>query len=295
MIDIGRKNKQMETSAMLNNQAYNHYLHLLTEIGLNMFEWSGLPPSVDPRFLEICLFNDGYCLYFDDEVMGNLALQCMIGGQLDVYNNPIERTAYATNGYQNRKDNTNSVIIYNNYTHTNTAWGVNYFVRKLYELDRAIDVNIKGQRTPVLVKASEKQRLTMMNLYMQYDGNQPFIFGDKNLDMDAMKVLRTDVPFISPDLQEMKQKIFNEALMFLGITSSNTDKRERLVTDEVLLNLGDVSAMRRCRLNSRQDACERINRLFGTDIWVEYAETDFYNNVSHETSLGGGNDGSQND
>lgn len=260
-----------------------------------MFEWSGLPPSVDPRFLEICLFNDGYCLYFDDEVMGNLALQCMIGGQLDVYNNPIERTAYATNGYQNRKDNTNSVIIYNNYTHTNTAWGVNYFVRKLYELDRAIDVNIKGQRTPVLVKASEKQRLTMMNLYMQYDGNQPFIFGDKNLDMDAMKVLRTDVPFISPDLQEMKQKIFNEALMFLGITSSNTDKRERLVTDEVLLNLGDVSAMRRCRLNSRQDACERINRLFGTDIWVEYAETDFYNNVSHETSLGGGNDGSQND
>lgn len=295
MIKLGRKNKQMETTAILNNQAYQHYLNLLTEIGLNAFEWSGLPSSIDPRFLEICLFNEGYCLYFDDEVMGNLALQCMVGGQLDVYNNPIERTAYATNGYQNRKNNTDSIIVYNNYTRTNTAWGVNYFVRKLYELDRAIDVNIKGQRTPVLVKASEKQRLTMMNLYMQYDGNQPFIFGDKNLDMDAMKVLRTDVPFIAPDLQEMKQKIFNEALMFLGITSSNTDKRERLVTDEVLLNLGDVSAMRRCRLNARQNACEQINKMFGTDIWVEYAETDFYDNVSRETTLGGDDNGSQND
>ena len=43
-----------------------------------------------------------------------------------------------------------------------------------------MDVNIQAQKTPILILAEESQRLTMQNAYMQYDGNEPFIFGNKS-------------------------------------------------------------------------------------------------------------------
>ena len=196
----------------------------------------------------------------------------MIGGQLDVYRIPIERTAYATNGYQARLDETNSVIIFNNYTHTNSMLDVEMYARRLYEIERTIDVNVKAQKTPLIIRATENQRLTIKNLYMQYDGNEPFIFGDKNLDMDGIKVLKTDAPYVADKLNILKRQIWNEALTYLGIENSNTEKKERLVSDEVTTNLGGVEAQRFCRLNARRQAAKKINEMFGLNISVDFRQ-----------------------
>ena len=269
---MSRKKKTWE-SAYLNNRTYLMYYNRLLELAINMFEWKGLPTSVDERFLELTLVSDGYAVYFDDEVLGNLCLQCMIGGNLDVYRIPIERTAYATNGYQARLTSADSVIIFNNYTHTNCLLDIEMYARRLYEIERTIDVNVIAQKTPLIVRADENQRLTLKNLYMQYDGNEPFIFGDKQLDMDGIKVLKTDAPYIADKLNILKRQIWNEALTYLGIENSNTEKKERLVSDEVTTNLGAVEAQRFCRLNARRQAAEKINAMFGTNISVDYRQT----------------------
>jgi hypothetical protein len=249
------------------------YYNRLLELAINMFEWKGLPTSVDERFLELTLVSDGYAVYFDDEVLGNLCLQCMIGGNLDVYRIPIERTAYATNGYQARLTAEDSVIIFNNYTHTNCLLDIEMYARRLYEIERTIDVNVIAQKTPLIIRADENQRLTLKNLYMQYDGNEPFIFGDKQLDMDGIKVLKTDAPYTADKLNILKRQIWNEALTYLGIENSNTEKKERLVSDEVTTNLGAVEAQRFCRLNARRQAADKINAMFGTNITVDYRQT----------------------
>lgn len=270
---MGRKRDlQFCESAYMNNRTYLQYYNRLTELAISMFEWQNLPETVDQRFLEMCLFSDGMCVFFQDEVLGYLSLQCMIGGNLNVYRIPMERKAYATNGYQRELDGTNSVIIFNNYLHTNSMLDVEMFSKRLYNLDRAIDVNANAQKTPVLIQCDESQRLTMKNLYKQYEGNEPFIFGSKGLDANGLKVLQTGAPYVADKLYELKTQIWNEALTYLGISNINVVKKERMITDEVTRNQGGTVASRYSRLESRRQACKQINEMFDLNIWVDYRE-----------------------
>lgn len=283
------KTKNFWDSDILNEQTYLQYYNRLTELSISMFEWKNLPPSIDPRFLELTLFCDGMSVFFKDNVLGELALQCMIGGQLDVYRIPKIRTAYATNGYQMKLSENNSVIIFNNMLHTNSKLDVEMFAKRLYNLDRAIDVNANAQKTPILVQCSENERLSILNLYKEYDGNQPFIFGDKALNANALKVLKTDAPFVCDKLFELKTQIWNEALTYLGISNTNIMKKERMITDEVQRNQGGVIASRYSRLISRKEACKKINAMFGLNIDVEYREDyQLYDELIEE---GGDNNG----
>lgn len=281
---MGRhKDLQFCESALMNNRTYRQYYNRLTELAISMFEWKNLPDTVDARFLEMCLFRDGNCVFFKDEVLGYLGLQCAIGGRLNVYRIPIDRRAYAVNGYQKNLNDTDSVIIYNNYLHTNSMLDVEMFSKRLYNLDRIVDVNANAQKTPILIQCEESQRLTMKNLYKQYEGNEPFIFGNKGLDTNGLKVLQTGAPYVADKIYELKVQIWNEALTYLGISNINTVKKERMVTDEVARNQGGVVASRYSRLEARKQACRQINNMFGLDIDVEYRE-DFQPIMEKETS-----------
>ena len=112
----------------------------------------------------------------------------------------------------------------------------------------------------------------MKNLYMQYDGNAPFIFADKSLDPSDLSVLQTDAPFVAQDLQQIKTEIYNECLTYLGISNVNFTKRERLIRDEVTRNQGGTIANRYSRLMARKQACEEIGKIFGVKCDVEYRE-----------------------
>ena len=288
---MGRKSREFEESAYKNNKLYLYYFNRLKELAISMFEWKNLPSSVDPRFLELTLFNDGQCLFFKDEVMGYLTLQCTIGGQFNVYRVPTNRRAYATNGYQNNLDETNSVIIYNNMLRENTIEVVDMFAKRLYDLDSIIDVNANAQKTPVLITCDETQRLTLQNIYMQYTGNQPVIYGNKNLDVNGIKVLKTDAPYIGQMIYELKINVWNEALSYLGISTVNNVKRERLITDEVQRNLGGTYASRYSRMNMRKEACKNINEMFGLNIDVDYRQD--YSELVEKTDSPENNEGSE--
>lgn len=259
-------------SAWLNNRTYIHYYNRLTELAISMFEWKNLPDSIDPRFLELVLFSDGMAVFFKDEVLGYLALQAMIGGNLDVYRIPKIRRAYATNGYNRSLDEKDSVIIFNNMLHTNCLTDVELFARRLYECDRTIDVNIKAQKTPVMIACDENQRLTMKNLYQQYDGNEPFIFGGKDMDIKKIQAIVTGAPYVADKLMQTKFQIWNEAMTYLGISNVNMHKKERLLNDEVTRNMGSTVASRYTRLEMRKQACKKINEMFGLNIDVDYRE-----------------------
>lgn len=269
---MAKKDRQFWESAALNNITFRHYYNRLTELAISMFEWKNLPDSVDPRFLELTLFTDGMSVFFEDDVLGFLCLQVAVNGGFNVYRIPKNRRAYAVNGYQAKLDENNSVIIYNNYLHTNSRLDVEMYSRRLWDLDRAIDVNAKAQKTPVVIQCDETQRLTMLNLYKKYDGNEPFIFGDSALNTNGVKVLKTDAPYVADKLYTLKTQIWNEALTHLGISNINITKKERLITDEVTRNQGSTIASRYSRLEARREACKAINKMFGLDIWCDYRE-----------------------
>lgn len=256
-----RKNRDFWESASLNNATFRQYYDRLTELAISVFEWKNLPDTVDPRFLELTLFSDGQAVFFYDEVLGYLTLQSVINGQLDVYRIPTERRAYAVNGYNRQLNLTDSVLIYNNYLHKNSRLDVEMFSKRLYNLDRAIDVNANAQKTPILLLCDETERLTLENIYMQYEGNMPVIKGVRGLNPDSVNVLTTGAPYVADKLYQLKTQIWNEALTYLGISNINITKKERLITDEVTRNQGGTIASRYSRLNARRDACKLILSL----------------------------------
>ena len=267
-----RTHSQFEESAIRNDRTYVQYVNRLTELSIAMFEWKNLPDTIDERFLELTLFSDGHAVFFKDEELGYLCLQVLFNGRLNVYRIPTSYRAFAVNGYQNQLTSDNSVIIFNNMLHTNSVLDVKMFAQRLYNFDRIIDVNANAQKTPVLVQGTEQQRLTLLNLYKEYEGNAPVIFGDRNLDINALKVLKTDAPYVADKIFELKTKTWNEALTYLGISNLNVQKKERLVSDEVIRSQGGTIASRYSRLESRRKACEQINKMFGLDIDVDFRE-----------------------
>lgn len=272
-----RKRTNFEEITVTNTLTYMQYLRRLMELSMSMFEWKNLPSTVDPRYIELRLFETGSVVFFKDDVLGELCLDCIQQGNFDVYGNPITRRAYSCyNNYQKVLNDKDSVIIWNNYLRTNSVTDIQLYAKRLWDLDRSVDVNAKAQKTPILIQCNEKQRLTMKNLYMQYDGNTPFIFADNNIDINGIKAISTQAPYVADKLYQLKNQIWNEALTYLGISNLNINKQERLITDEVSSSQGSTISSRYSRLESRRQAVEKINEMFGLDIEVNYRE-DFQN------------------
>ena len=151
---------------------------------------------------------------------------------------------------------------------TPTSPTIQLYAYKLTNIDRTIDVNIIAQKTPIIVKCSDKQRLSLKNAIIQRNDNEPVIYADKNLDMSSIEVLDLRPPKVFPDLQLQKHAVWNECMTFLGVNNANQDKRERLVTDEVSANNEQVKASEDVMLKARERACELINKMFHLDITV---------------------------
>lgn len=282
-----KKNQSFHNTLMANGATYVQYYNRLMELSMSMFEWKNLPDTVDERYLELGLFSSGCMVFFKDDVIGELALNMTYQGGFDIYGEPTKRRAYSRyNQFQTTLDKDNSVIIWNNMLRTNSALDVQMFAYRLYNLDRIVDINANAQKTPVLITCDEKQKLTMKNLYLQYEGNYPVIFGDSNLDIKSLSVLKTDAPFVSDKIYDLKVKIWNEALTYLGISNINTTKKERMITDEVIRNQGGTIASRYSRLESRRRAVKKINKMFGLNITVDYRE-DFQIADTENDTLGG--------
>ena len=264
------RNKKRWESAEQNNETYFMYYNRLRDYALNMFEWTGLPDSINVSFLENTMIDQGKCIFFNDPKFGYLALPVQYGGQVNFYNEPTTYKAVSI-GYNKDLTPENAVIIWGMYSRLTLHHIITQFARRLYQVERTMDVNIQAQKTPILILAEESQRLTMQNAYMQYDGNEPFIFGNKSgFDKEAFQVFKTDAPFVSDKLQAYKHNLWNEAMTFLGVGNAKQDKKERLVADEVSANDEQIQGSRYIMLNARQDACNEINKMFGFNISVDF-------------------------
>lgn len=267
-----------------NRLTYNFYYDRLLEMSLSRYEWLNLPESVDARFLELTLFKNGLALFFEDDVLGMLALPVIISGPFNVYKIPIRRRAFTpgvssvnetdkstVSTYHAERTNKDSVICYNNMLHSPSLNMCRMYARRLADIDRTIDVNISAQKTPVLIEADSNTLLSLKNAYKQFDGNYPVIYGKKGIS-EHINVLTTGAPLVAPALQQLKQTIWNDAMEALGIANHGADKKERVNTLEIQANQGGTIASRYSGLIAREQACDAVNRMFGTDISVRYRE-----------------------
>ena len=268
-----RKSDFLSTQ-QINTATYNMYLNRLCDIAISSFNWIDLPSTVDERYLEMLLLTEGKCIFFQDEVLGYIVTSFSDGGNLNIYNQPVKRVANANNGYHNESlDENNSVIIYNDYMHTVIYPTLEMYAWRLYNITRTIDININSQKTPITILCDEKNKLSLENLYMQYDGNKPVIYGNKNLDLNNIKVLNTGANMIAPQLYDILHKMWNDAMMFLGYAPLS-DKRERVINLEAQQTFASTSSNYFSRLSARKQGCKYINDVFGLDVDVDFRQNE---------------------
>ena len=284
-------------SALMNSETYYDYIDRFKKICLSMFEWVNLPESMNARYLEECLYYKGQAALLKDELYGFINTQAASNGYLNIYGLPTEINCFSYQYNSIRKlytglegtEDTDCILVMNNWQRVPTASTIELFCQRLAEAEMTASVNIKAQKTPVLIVVDENQRLMMENLYSQYDGNRPFIFGDKNqLSENAIKCISTGADFIADKVMDYKKEIWNEALQFLGINTLQTEKKERLITDEASSNNELINLNLQSMLIPRQEAAKQFNKLFGLtgdkEVKVRL-RSDLYNIIKQEESV----------
>lgn len=262
--------QQFTETAFLNNATYQDYYKRLRLLALSMFEWKNLPNSMDGRFLEQSLYYYGIACFCPDFRFGWLSLPCLPSAEMNIYGEAIEYTAYSPTADYNRTFKRSDIILVrNNLQRIPTDLTIRLFARRLYEAERAIDINVKAQKTPVLIVCPETQRLTLKNVYQKYDGNEPVIFGDKQIDLSSIQVLKTDAPFVAEKLIQYKQNVWSDALAFLGVNSTPYEKSAQLVSEEVNSNNQMLMLSAYTMLATRQEAARQFNELTGADVRVQ--------------------------
>ena len=253
-----------------NDRKLNDWFRRLMLIARSVFEWEGLEElGIDEKHIEKFLFAEGKCVFFKDPILGFMVTRMTPNGPINYYDEPTIVKPHAVNYIgEDLENGINCVVIKNNDDMYPTSPTIQLYAMELTDIDRTIDVNIKAQKMPLIIKCTDKQRQSLKRFIDQRNDNEPVIFADKTLDTEGMEVLNTAAPVVFPELELQKHMVHNECMTFLGINNANQDKKERLVTDEVQVNNEQVLANFNVMLRARERACSEINRIFGTNISV---------------------------
>lgn len=258
---------------MANNMTFSYYYYKLMLVARSLFEWENLPNNMDERWIEKYLFTSGKCIFYKDPVMGFMVAGLAQQGGVNCYGDPTSVYPVAENYVYNGDklvNGENCYVIRNNDLMLPNFPIIRHYAYKLCNIDRAIDTNVEAVKTPIIVRCSEKQKLSLKNAINQRKDNEPVIWSSDLSDINEMvDTLTTNAPIVFPQLQTQKHMILNEVFTDLGINNANMDKRERMVANEVEANNEQVKACEDVMLKARQQACKEINRIFGTNISVK--------------------------
>lgn len=250
----------------------NMYLRVLSELAMNRFKWMGLPDSVNPRFLEQCLFYQALAVFFDDERYGYLALKGSGQNYLNYQNDPTGFMVFGNNYSHSALGLKDCVPIWANYMRIPDIDIVMVYANRLANFDRTLEINSLNARRTKVIAYPENLRLSVENINRQIDEGQNAIRVTGPMgDMEFMSALDLGInPDAIEKLDIVRARQWNVCMGLLGIDFGNQDKKERMVSDEVNANNEQTDNMKFVNLNARQQACEQINAMFGLSVSVDY-------------------------
>lgn len=263
------KNKQaIEVYKNINfTRIYDYYKML----ALNMFTWENLPQTMNSRYIENALYENGLCLVNNDDNMSLISVPCNFGANMNING---ESTEVITSGYNyiktiNYINNKDCVLIRNNDLAKATRDYIANYAERMLEVEMCIRANINQQKFPWFINATEKTKKSLEIIFEKVENFEPFILANKEIGLgdNALEVLTMPTPYVADKLNEYKYELEREILTFLSL-NNNFEKKERLLTDEINSNNDFISTNAMLMYKNRLQACEEINKKFGLNVKV---------------------------
>lgn len=244
---------------------FNHY----TNLALNTYRWINLPEGLESRHIEKALYKHGQCFFTLDKDFGYMCLPCSPSGEINIYGEPLGYVLTGV-GYSKQVRDIEGVRILNNDTAVPTVLHIDYYTKKMNEVDEVILQNLRQQRFPYIMATTKSTEFTVKNIAKKIEEKEDFIFMDKSLtDGDGLgiQVIPTLAPYLLDKLQIQKLEFERELLTHLGINTI-VEKKERLISDEANANNEHIALNLDLGYKSRKRACELINAKYGLNVDV---------------------------
>lgn len=247
----------------------NRLTVMFENIASTLFLWEGLPPGLRSGWIERRLFTLGQLVFFEadfqkEQTAGFLMLPLARSGQINVYSEFTQYNAISPiKSFQ--RDFSNAVLVRNNELRVPTWQLIRPLVEEMADIRMAMRVNRNAAcKTPIIVRTTENQRLTVMNEFEEISGNKPIILSDKMNDNSRTGYdAGAFPPYWGRELREEYENVKAEVLTILGVINNPVEKRERVNTIEATSNRGELVDNIDAMLTYRQIACDEINAMFG--------------------------------
>lgn len=263
---MGKRSLNSQITSLKTQQMY---IRECITLAKNVFEFENLPEYIDIAYLNSVLLNQGSIAFFYDEIMGLLALPYVAVNGLDIYGRPKKIQVIAKNGYSRMLDVGEYVIMYDNTGCYPLYLDILQYAHRIALIQRVIDVNIIQQKTPRVIKCKNNEELSIKKIINDLDSDTDLISTYEDLDLEKIEMVLAPAPFVADNLEEQKQKTWNEFLRLIGIANLTVSKKERSITDEILASQGGTIASRFSRYIPRKKAIDMINEKWGDKIKKE--------------------------
>lgn len=266
-------NKKRISREMSNLATITMYRDILTFIAQNSIEIKNLPPQIDAAKVNFWLITRGAVAWFWEDVTETFEiLPFKVTNRVDIYGNPTQIEVFADNGYHKKLARGEFVIIYDNTLKKSIFPTIMQFAERMALSRRVEDINIFNQKTPRIFQCTTEQELSLKTIIESLDTFNTHVLTSDNIDFDKIVTDFNPVPFVADKISDNTSRIFGEYLQFIGITSVSVEKKERLISSEIMYSQGGALVSRLGRLNARNEACDKINRLYNQNLEVQFYE-----------------------
>lgn len=162
------------------------------------------------------------------------------------------------------------VIIPNNKLWYPTNITIMKYSLDIANLIDAMDLNTEAQKFPVVLQGTPEQKLMLKQLADKIECGDKYLFLDKAYNIDDIKTLFINAPFISKELDDLKERKRAELLTKLGINNANVLKESGINQYETNANNSLVELNNKALLTPRLESIEQIKEKFGLDVELEY-------------------------
>lgn len=264
-----------------NTALHRYYVRYLLQRAMSVFEWE-LPDIWQQKaknYMLYVLYSIGFFAVIDTDKFGVIPQHCSLSGYDIFYqpaevliNNPLIQDTLR------KKIGIDCVLFKLQPDYGGIMDLVAYYADQLALMAEAVSVNAVNSKLSFLFGAKDKaQAESLKKMYDNYSTAQPAVFYDKNL-LDP-KTGELNVQFFNNNVRESYiisdllndiRTVMNDFDSQIGIPNANTQKKERMLTDEVNANNFETRSMCELWLESLQTSCEDVKAMFGVDMSVDW-------------------------